>query len=99
MSDNKLDPDLEEMWEEAERECRKLNGFKEGEALPNLTVEEVLKQLDDSKTKDAAGTHTKRGKAKEILQTTLVCIDQLGSIAAQGASMVSFSQQVLVTRF
>jgi fungal STAND N-terminal Goodbye domain len=93
MSDVKQDPDLEEMWLEAERECRKLIGFKDGEQPPKLTVEDVLNKLDESKTSDEADAHTKLGKAKEVLEKTLVCINSLGSIAAQGASIVSFNSQ------
>jgi hypothetical protein len=95
MSDIKHDPDLEEMWEEAERECRKLIGLKDGVQLPKLTVEDVLNKLDESKTKDEADAHTKRGKAKDCLRKTLVCVDSLGRIAAQGASVVSSNSNVL----
>lgn len=86
MSDIFHDPELEEMWKEAEFECRKSIG---SQWQASLSVEDILKKLEDSKTKDEAYAHTKRGKAKEILQTTLVCINTLGGIAAQGASMVS----------
>lgn len=89
MSDVNQDPDLEEMWLEAERESRKLIGFKDGEQPPKLTVEDVLNKLDEFKTKDETDASTKLGKAKEIYKKTLVCIDSLGSIVAQGASVVS----------
>ncbi|KAE9994497.1 hypothetical protein EG327_009175 [Venturia inaequalis] len=84
MADKFHDPDLEEMWKEAELECRKSIG---NQWQTSLTVERVLDKLDEIKVKDEAHAHTKRGKAKEILKTTLACIDTLGSIAAQGASM------------
>ncbi|KLJ08852.1 hypothetical protein EMPG_15719 [Blastomyces silverae] len=78
--------DIEQMWREALVEFHKLSGH-DPKKFTELSVDDVLgkinqrKELDDKKA-------AKYGKAKDVLDKTLTCIQTLGGLAAQGASMV-----------
>jgi hypothetical protein len=54
---------------------------------PKFTPDEVLEQIRLKQDRDEA-KNAKYKAAKDILSKTLDCIDNLGNIAAQGASMV-----------
>lgn len=85
--------DLQRMWEETQTEYRELAGLKNDGLLEILTIDDVLGKLDEDKIKDEKGKTTKRGRAKDLVRKTLVCVDSLGHIAAQGASIVSEHRQ------
>ncbi|PGH00149.1 hypothetical protein GX51_05962 [Blastomyces parvus] len=78
--------DIEQMWREALVEFHKLSGH-DPKKFTELSVNDVLgkinqrKELDDKKA-------AKYDKARNVLDKTLTCIQTLGSLAAQGASMV-----------
>lgn len=89
MSDVNDESDLQRIWEETQIEYRELAGIKEGGLLEVLTVDDILGRLAEEKANDEKAKITKHGKTKEIIRKTLVCVDSLGKIAAQGASIVS----------
>ncbi|KAG5295105.1 neutral amino acid permease [Histoplasma ohiense] len=75
--------DIEQMWREALVEFHKLSGH-DPKKFSELSIGDVIgkinqqKELDDKKA-------AKYGKAKEVLNKTLTCIQTLGSLVAQGA--------------
>jgi hypothetical protein len=84
------DPDLMEMWKLAMNEYRKLAGLTDKSLPANLSVDDVVNRIDQSKKVDQEA-NAKYGIAKEVVRKTLICINTLGGIAAQAASMVSLS--------
>jgi DNA-binding SARP family transcriptional activator len=57
---------------------------------PRYTIDEVLNQIRQ-KQDDDEQRNVKYKAAKEVISKTLSCIEVLGGIAAQGASMVCIS--------
>lgn len=81
--------DLQQAWNTACEEFVKTTG-KELKVKNESTPEQVLEQLraDQEQTEAKAAKHR---VAKNALSRTLELVDCLGNIAAQGASLVSFS--------
>ncbi|PGH12190.1 hypothetical protein AJ80_06810 [Polytolypa hystricis UAMH7299] len=78
--------DLDQMWKEALVEFHKLSG-RDPKKFTHLKVEDVLGKINQKKESDEKKS-AKYAKAKDILGKTLTCIQTLGGLAAQGASMV-----------
>jgi fungal STAND N-terminal Goodbye domain len=76
-----LNPDLQRMWVSVQVQFTKAAG-KEFDAKKMLSIEDVVKQIlprtDSPKVQ----------KAKDVFSKILTCIQRLGAIASQGASMV-----------
>ncbi|KAK2752745.1 hypothetical protein FQN55_005876 [Onygenales sp. PD_40] len=78
--------DIDVMWREALVEFHKYSG-RDPNSFTELKVEDVIGKISQKKEKDEKKA-ARHGKAKDILQKTLTCIQTLGDLAAQGASMV-----------
>jgi len=57
--------------------------------IPKYSLDEVLEQIRAKQDQDKS-KHAQYRVAKDVLSKTLETINTLGSIAAQGASMVRF---------
>ncbi|QSS49502.1 hypothetical protein I7I53_09874 [Histoplasma capsulatum var. duboisii H88] len=78
--------DIEQMWGEALVEFHKLSGH-DPKKFSELSIGDVIGKINQQKELDDRKA-AKYGKAKEVLNKTLTCIQTLGSLVAQGASMV-----------
>ncbi|PGG99903.1 hypothetical protein AJ79_08385 [Helicocarpus griseus UAMH5409] len=88
MEDSKYDEeDIDQMWREALVEFHKLSGYDPKKFTGELSVGDVIGKIGQQKEKDEKKA-AKYSKAKRVLDKTLTCIQTLGNIAAQGASMV-----------
>lgn len=79
--------DLKLAWENACDAFAKTSG-EELRVKTKYTPEEVLEQIRAKQERDEEKA-AKYRVVKDVLSKTLDCIDNLGNIAAQGASMVS----------
>jgi hypothetical protein len=79
--------DLKVAWENACDAFAKTSG-EELKVKTKYTPEEVLEQIRAKSEKNEEKA-AKYRVVKDVLSKTLDCIDNLGNIAAQGASMVS----------
>jgi hypothetical protein len=81
--------DLQGIWKEAQEEFRKTKAGKRlGEKLDldhTLSIEEVIQGIDDSAKED----DEKHADARAIFSNTMVTVQNLGGLAASGASQVS----------
>ena len=80
--------DLRKAWDEA-CDAFQQSASDDLKTKPKYTVDEVLEQIRAKQEKDAEKS-AKFRVAKDVLTKTLDCIDSLGNIAIQGASMVCF---------
>lgn len=80
------DYDLKKAWDDACDAFARTSG-EELKVKTKYTPEEVLEQIRAKQEKDEEKA-AKYRVAKDVLSKTLDCIDNLGNIAAQGASMV-----------
>ncbi|KAK2880197.1 hypothetical protein FQN49_000471 [Arthroderma sp. PD_2] len=78
------DVDIDQMWRETEIEFQNLSGNSTKE-LKQLTVEDVLADLQQKKESDAK-TNARYARVRNAVDKTLVCIQTLGSFAASIAS-------------
>ncbi|EGD98293.1 hypothetical protein TESG_05672 [Trichophyton tonsurans CBS 112818] len=78
------DVDIDQMWRETEIEFQNLSGSST-KGLKQLTVEDVLANLQQKKEADAK-TSVRYARVKHAVDKTLVCIQTLGSFAASVAS-------------
>ncbi|GBF61138.1 hypothetical protein TMEN_3608 [Trichophyton mentagrophytes] len=78
------DVDIDQMWRETEIEFQNLSGSST-KGLKQLTVEDVLANLQQKKEADAK-TSARYARVKHAVDKTLVCIQTLGSFAASVAS-------------
>ena len=80
--------DLDQMWIKAQVEFQRMFPGRDPRYLPVLRVEDVIGMISQKKEADEkAGA--KYRVAKDVLNKTLKCIQNLGALAIQGASMVS----------
>ncbi|KKZ61982.1 hypothetical protein EMCG_03539 [[Emmonsia] crescens] len=87
MEDVKYDgKDIEQMWKEALVEFHKLSGH-DPKKFTELRVEDVIGKINQQRELDEKKA-AKYGKAKDVLDKTLTCIQTLGQLLAQGTSMV-----------
>lgn len=81
--------DLQSIWKEAQDEFRKTKAGKRlGKRIDLdhiLTVEEVIGGIDDS----AKADDEKHATARKIFSNTMITVQNLGGLAASGASQVS----------
>jgi hypothetical protein len=84
---NVAELDLDEMWLHARSDYQQITGI-DLTSMGVLTVNEVLKNIDERKAKDEKAA-LKHRKAKEVLSKTLQVVSALGAAAAQGAAIVS----------
>lgn len=80
------DEDLDLMWKEALEEFHKLSG-RDPKDFVDLKAKDVIGKINEQKEKDKKHRE-KYGKATDAVNKTLICIQNLGGIAVQGASMV-----------
>lgn len=86
--------DIEQMWREALVEFHKLSGH-DPKKFSELSIGDVIGKINQQKELDDKRA-AKYGKAKEVLNKTLTCIQTLGSLVAQGASMVCRSSSLAI---
>lgn len=84
-----MDSELNKMWAEAQRKFEENTNQKLSRGGPNKTLEDVMRQFESKKTGDDSNEVKTKARAKEIGHRVLMCIQLLGGIAAQGASIVS----------
>jgi hypothetical protein len=81
--------DLQGIWKEAQDEFRKTKAGKRlGKRIDLdhiLTVEEVIGGIDDS----AKADDEKHATTRKIFSNTMITVQNLGGLAASGASQVS----------
>lgn len=82
----KEDYDLKKAWDEACDAFAK-TASEDLKTKTKYTPDQVLEQIRAKQDKDEE-KNAKYRVAKDVLSKTLDCIDNLGNIAAQGASMV-----------
>ena len=80
--------DLDDLWKEAQDEFQKIFK-KDPKKVPVLSVQDVIGKIDQKKEFDEK-QGAKYRKTRIVLQKALTCIQTLGNLAAQGASMVSY---------
>lgn len=91
MEDVKYDgKDIEQMWKEALVEFHKLSGH-DPKKFTELRVEDVIGKINQQRELDEKKA-AKYGKAKDVLDKTLTCIQTLGQLLTQGTSMVCYAQ-------
>ena len=81
-------PDLQQAWDDACVEFKKATGLDlaaNSDTLPD--GDDIVNKFKDYKAKDAEGKE-KLNKAKKAVKNTLVAVERIGQVAAQGASMV-----------
>ncbi|OJD18304.1 hypothetical protein AJ78_01680 [Emergomyces pasteurianus Ep9510] len=78
--------DIEQMWREALAEFHKLSGHDPNK-FTELKVSDVIDKINQRRELDEKKA-AKYGKAKDVLDKTLTCIQTLGNLLSQGASMV-----------
>ena len=78
--------DLQDAWDKACKSFAKTTGA-DITKRPNLSPTDVLNQIRAKQDKDDADS-AKFKVAKEVIGNSLVCIQNLGSIIAQGAGTV-----------
>jgi hypothetical protein len=84
-----MEPTLQEMWEEAERNFENLTNKKLRDKKAPKTLDDVLREIDSRTVDDESdGAKVKKG-LKKLGKRILKCIQLLGAIAAKGAAMVS----------
>ncbi|EEP81091.1 predicted protein [Uncinocarpus reesii 1704] len=84
-SPEKIDEeDLDQMWKEAQVEFQKICG-KDPNALGVLRVDEVIAKIAQKKEADEKAS-AKYRRAKDAINKTLLCIQNLGAIVADAAS-------------
>ncbi|KAE8450789.1 hypothetical protein EG329_005702 [Mollisiaceae sp. DMI_Dod_QoI] len=82
-----IDVELRKLWDDAQGEFRK-NTKKELRADPHKRLEDVLQELERKyQPKDLEEASTKK-KIGETINKILKCVQMLGGLAAQGASIV-----------
>lgn len=81
--------DLDQMWKEAQAEFQKLSG-RDPKSFAVLRVDEVIAKIGQKKEADEKA-NAKYKRAQNVVNKTLLCIQNLGSIAADAASKVRFS--------
>ncbi|OAX83844.1 hypothetical protein ACJ72_01801 [Emergomyces africanus] len=87
MEDTKYDgEDIEQMWREALLEFHKLSGH-DPKKFTELRAHDVINKISQRRELDEKKA-AKYGKAKDVLDKTLSCIQTLGNLLAQGASMI-----------
>lgn len=86
MAVEEVDEDFQRMWDETATEYQKITGRDVRENV-SLEAENLLANIEEDKVDDEEKLKWK--KTKEYLGNSLKCILTLGSIAAQGAAMVS----------
>lgn len=87
-TDAERELDLDQMWVNAQVEFQKMFPGRDPRHLPLLRIEDVTGLINQKKEADEkAGA--KYRVAKDVLNKTLKCIQNLGALAVQGASMVS----------
>jgi uncharacterized CHY-type Zn-finger protein len=81
-------PDLQQAWDEACAEFRRVTKFDiASKSNTIVNGEDVVNKFKDYKAKDAEG-HERIKKAKTAVRNTVIAIEKIGQVAAQGASMV-----------
>src|SRR4051812_3426643 len=84
-----MEPNLQEMWEEAERNFEKITSKKLRPAGAPKTLNDVVREMESKEVEnDSDGTKIKT-RVTQLGQRVVKCIQLLGGIAAQGAAMVS----------
>lgn len=87
-TDAEQELDLDQMWIQAQVEFQRMFPGRDPRYLPVLRIEDVIGMISQKKQADEkAGA--KYRVAKDVLNKTLKCIQNLGALAIQGASMVS----------
>ena len=89
--------DLDDLWKEAQDEFQKIFK-KDPKKVPVLSAKDVIGKIDQKKESDEK-QGAKYRKARIVLQKTLTCIQTLGNLAAQGASMVSYIMPLAMCTF
>jgi fungal STAND N-terminal Goodbye domain len=84
-----MEPELRAMWEDAEQNFKTKTAKKLGRAGDAKTLDDVIREMESRKVEDDSDGGKIKNRAKDIGQKVLNCIQLLGGIAAQGASMVS----------
>lgn len=88
MSSN-MDVELsfKEMWEKAELRFQKITN-KSLRASKKKSLNDVIKDLETRYADEDSDGESAKDRAKELIGNVLSCINLLGGIAAQGASIV-----------
>lgn len=81
--------DLDQMWKEAQAEFQKISG-KDPKSFAVLRVDEVISKINQKREADEKASARYR-RAKDVVNKTLLCIQNLGSLAADAASKVRLS--------
>lgn len=86
---SKMDTDLsfDGMWTQAETRFLKITN-KNLRAAPKRSLDDVVKDLEARYSDKDSDDESAKSRAKEWIGNVLNCINLLGGIAAQGASMV-----------
>ncbi|KAF2740355.1 hypothetical protein EJ04DRAFT_548404 [Polyplosphaeria fusca] len=82
-----LRTDLQAAWADACAEFEKATDYDFKFTSEAASAEDIVRRFDAAKAKDAEAHH-KMDKAKAAVGKTMVAIERIGAIAAQGASMV-----------
>lgn len=80
--------DLDQLWIQAQLDFQRMFPGRDPRYLPVLKVEDVIGMISQKKETDEK-SGAKYKVAKDVLAKTLKCIQNLGGLAIQGASMVS----------
>ncbi|KAF2237356.1 hypothetical protein EV356DRAFT_564727 [Viridothelium virens] len=82
-------PSLQSAWDDACAEFQKATGIdlKTTPESKTISGRDIYSQFDSQKARDAAKKH-KWESAKTAISNTVVAVERVGQIAAQGASMV-----------
>ena len=86
---NTMEPELRAMWEEAERKFEAKTAKKLRGTGGAKTMADVIREMESRKVEDDSDGRKIKDRAKDIGQKVLSCIQLLGGIAAEGASIVS----------
>jgi hypothetical protein len=84
-----MEPELRAMWEEAERNFEAKTAKKLRGTGGAKTLDDVIREMESRKVEDDSDGRKIKNRAKDIGQKVLNCIQLLGGIAAEGASIVS----------
>jgi hypothetical protein len=91
-----MEPSLQEMWEKAERNFKAKiektfdakTAMKFRRAGAPMSLEDVIREMESRTVEDESDGAKIKNRAKEMGQRVLMCIQLLGGIAAQGASIL-----------
>ena len=82
-------PDLESAWAKTCAEFERATGFKFESTCNGKSADDVVRKFEEAATEARHGeAQEKLDETKNILRQTVVVVEHLGRMAAQGASMV-----------